>query len=62
MATPNIPQSLGNKVTTRSYDWRQMVIAEWGEYWARPDIVYVFSDGTQKESTDMYQTGIYRRR
>lgn len=56
-----IPQTNGLPVTTRSYDWRQMVIAEWGEEWARPDICYRFSDGTRKESTDMYQTGIYRR-
>lgn len=61
MATPNIPQKNGNKVTTRTIDWRQMVIARWGEEWNKPDTAYVFSDGSRRDSTDQYTTGIYRR-
>lgn len=56
-----IPQSNGLPVTTRLFDWRQMVIAEWGEDWNKNDICYIFPGGNQKESTDRYTTGIYRR-
>ena len=59
MSAPIIPSNLGQKVSTRNYDWRTMVIAEWGEEWAKNDIAYEFSNGEKRQSTDKYNTGIY---
>jgi hypothetical protein len=44
-------------VSSRTYDWRQMVIREWGQEFNMNDIAYEFV--YPKESTDKYKTGIY---
>jgi hypothetical protein len=36
-----------------------MVVTDWGEEWAQRSIVYRFSDGTTKQSTDSTNRGIY---
>ena len=59
MSLPIIPGNLGNKVSTRTYDWRSMVIDNWGEEWKKRDIVYEFSNGEKRQSTDATNTGIY---
>lgn len=61
MATPNIPQSNGSKVTTRTLDWTQMVLQQWGAEWNKPDTAYIFNDGRRFDCTDQYTSGIYRR-
>ena len=61
MSTPILPPELGTKVTTRTINWRQQVLQMWGDQWTVPDVVYRMSDGSKKESTDQYQTGIYKR-
>jgi hypothetical protein len=60
MAQP-IPIGLGYQVTYRVLNWRPMVIELWGEEWGKNDIAYEMSNGIKKESTDRYQTGIYKR-
>lgn len=61
MATPNIPQKNGSKVVSRTFDWRSMVVSQWGEEWNRPDTAYVWSEGRRFDCTDQYTSGIYRR-
>lgn len=56
-----IPQKNGLPVTTRDYSWGDLVIREWQEEWNKPDTAYEMSDGRRFDSTDQYQTGIYRR-
>jgi hypothetical protein len=48
-------------VTSRTFDWRQMVITQWGEDWRKPEWVYEMSNGRKFDSTDYYTTGIYQR-
>ncbi len=48
-------------VTSRNFDWRQMVIAQWGEEWRKPEWVYEQSNGRRFDSTDYYTTGFYQR-
>ena len=54
-------QQLLPPVTTRSIDWRQMVISQWGDEWRKPEWVYEMSNGRKFDSTDYYTTGIYQR-
>jgi len=61
MATPPIPPELGTKVTTRSINWRSLVLEQWGDQWTVPDTAYQMGNGAKFESTDQYNTGIYRR-
>ena len=54
--------SLGKPVTSRQFSWKEMVIRQWGSQYAAPDYgVYVWSNGRSFDSTDLGQTGIYRR-
>jgi hypothetical protein len=53
-----VPVSLGKQVTTRTINWRQMVIADWGDQWAARSIVYDFA-GEKKQSTDSTNRGFY---
>ena len=54
-----VPVSLGKAVTTRQLSWRQMVIQDWGDQWAVRSIVYEFSSGEKKQSTDSTNRGFY---
>lgn len=54
-----IPATLGNPVVTRIISWSALVIQDWGDEWAQRDIVYRFSDGTTKQSTDPTNRGFY---
>ena len=60
MSLPPIPPTLGKPVTWRTFDWRQMAIAAWGEEWGKNDIAYEWPSGSDFQSTDRYITGIYR--
>ena len=55
----SVPISLGKPVVTRQVSWRSMVLEAWGEEWAQRSIVYKFSDGETKQSTDSTNKGIY---
>ncbi len=48
----------GYPVSSRQYDWRSMVLQEWGIEFNMNDIAYEFSNSS-KECTDKYTTGIY---
>lgn len=62
MAAPILPASLGKPVTTRTFSWKEMVIRQWGSEFAAPDHrIYNWSNGRSFDSTDLGQTGIYRR-
>lgn len=62
MPAPRLPASLGKPVTTRMFSWKEMVIRQWGSEFAAPDHrIYNFSNGRSFDSTDLGQTGIYRR-
>lgn len=62
MPLPILPASLGNQVTTRQFSFKEMVIRQWGSEYAAPDHrIYNFSNGRSFDSTDLGQTGIYRR-
>lgn len=54
-----VPFTLGKAVTTRLIDWRQMVLQDWGDEWSQRSIVYRFSSGENKQSTDSTNRGIY---
>ncbi len=56
---PNIPPDLGSKVSSREIDWRQEVLKQWGEDWAKPDVAYRMSNGRQFDCTDLYRQGVY---
>ena len=58
---PAIPPKNGNPVSYRQISFSDMAKRAWGQEWGVPETVYVFSDGTRKESTDMNTSGIYRR-
>ena len=61
MAAPILPQSLGKPVTTRQFSWKEMVIRQWGSEFSAPDHrIYLFSNGSAFDSTDLGVTGIYR--
>lgn len=56
----NIPSKNGLPVTFRQFVWKDMVLRQWGERWGEHEVVYEFSNGSQKLSTDYYITGFYR--
>jgi hypothetical protein len=55
----SVPFQLGKNVVTRIVSWRAMVLESWGEEWAQRSVSYRFSDGTEKQSTDSTNKGIY---
>lgn len=57
-----VPITLGKAVTSSIIDWRNMVINQWGDQWARRSIVYEFSSGEKKENTDSTNRGFYSGR
>jgi hypothetical protein len=61
MSAPNIPNTLGQKVTTSTFNWRTYVINAWGEFYRQRDISYDFSvhGGIDKQSTDTTNRGFY---
>ena len=60
MAFPLNPDSL--PVTTSVISWGDMVQRAWGSEYRAPDHnIYVWSNGRGMDSTDSYNTGIYRR-
>jgi len=62
MALPKIPASNGLPVTTRNFSLKEMVVREWGSEFSAPDHgAYQFSNGRRFDSTDLGETGIYRR-
>jgi len=55
--------NLGYPVTMRNFSWLEMVNREWGSEYRAPDHrIYQFSNGRGFDSTDIGETGIYRRR
>ena len=52
--------NLGSLVVTRSYSWLDQCIRAWGSEWQAPDHkIYVFSNESAKDSTDLTSNGIY---
>ncbi len=47
-------------VTTRTGNYKDLVVKAHGKDWKKPETVYQFSNGRKFESTDQYETGIYR--
>lgn len=58
---PRIVPLNGTPPSFRTVAFSEMCRAAWGQEWGIPEIVYEFSGGAKKESTDMTQGGIYRR-
>lgn len=57
-----VPPELGLPVTSRSFSFKDMAIRAWGSEFNAPDHgVYEWSNGRRFDSTDMGQTGIYKR-
>jgi hypothetical protein len=57
-----VPPTLGRPVSYRQFSWLEIVERAWGSEYREPDHrIYQFSDGRAFDSTDMYETGIYRR-
>ena len=57
MAKINVPP-----ITTRNFSLKDLVVREWGSEFAAPDHgIYKFSNGRRFDSTDLGQTGIYRK-
>ena len=54
-----VPVSLGKAVTTRTINWRAMVITDWGDQWAARSTAYEFTSGEKKQSTDSTNRGFY---
>lgn len=60
---PILDPSLGKPVTTQTLSLLELVSRAWGPAFREPDKrVYEFSNGRSFESTDLGQTGIYRKR
>lgn len=62
MAGPAFPinyDNLGYPVSTQTFTARQLALEAWGTEFYMLDIVYEFSNGDQKLSTDKSKTGIY---
>jgi hypothetical protein len=55
----SVPINLGKSVVTRTLSWRELVVTDWGEGWAKRSIVYRFNGGEVKESTDSTNRGFY---
>ena len=59
MAQP-IPATLGAPVSTRTINWRDVVVRAWGGEFNAPDLgIYQFSNGRRFDSTDKQNTGFY---
>lgn len=58
---PSIPSNLGNKVTTRTTSWQDLVEKAWGSEFRAPDHdIYRFGGGARNyDSTDKGKTGLY---
>lgn len=58
-----INPKLGYQVSTRTWSLEELVARAWGSEFRAPDHgIYVFGNGVRKfDSTDQYNTGIYRR-
>jgi hypothetical protein len=56
---PVYPDFLTYTVSTRDYNYSRMVQDAWGEDWTKRDVVYEFSGGYSKVSTDWGNTGFY---
>ena len=52
--------TLPMKVSYRTLSWEEMVVREWGTEWGVPEIVYEFSNGACRQSTDMTTNGFYK--
>jgi hypothetical protein len=51
------------RVTTRNFSLVEMVSRAWGSEFRAPDHgIYEFSNGRRFDSTDIGETGIYKRR
>lgn len=61
MTSPAIPPTLGQKVTTRTLDWRSFAVQAWGDEWSRPDLGYEFSNGIKKDDTTLQGGSFYKR-
>lgn len=61
MTKPAIPPTNGKQVTSRDISWKDLVVRQWGAEWSKPDKVYRFSNGVEKDSTDMTNNGYYTR-
>lgn len=56
----NNPNNLGPKVTSRDFNWLDMVTRAWGSEFMAPDHgIYEMSQGRKFDSTDKGRTGIY---
>ena len=52
--------NLGYPVTTRQYNWNDLVQKSWGSEFRAPDHgTYEFSNGRRFDSTDQGTTGVY---
>lgn len=61
------PPNHGYPVSYRSFAFGDMAKREWGQEWGIPDVVYEMhkgddSAGRKFESSDMSETGIYKKR
>lgn len=61
MATdPNRLNNLGNPVSTRTINWKDLVTRAWGSEYQAPDHnIYQMSNGRGFDSTDKTDSGIY---
>ena len=61
-APPTIAQlaNLGYPVTSREFNWLDMVMRSWGSEFQAPDHgIYEFANSRRFDSTDLGTTGIY---
>lgn len=62
MPLPPLNPQLGKQVTFRQFSLLEMVERSWGAQFRAPDHgIYEFSGGRRFDSTDLGDTGIYRR-
>lgn len=55
-----IPPELGKKVSTRNFNWLDLVQRAWGSEFTAPDHgTYEWSNGRKFDSTDRGLTGLY---
>lgn len=58
-----VDPKFGYPVSYRQFSWLEMVERAWGGEWGQPiHGVYEFSNGRRFDSTDQYESGIYRKR
>lgn len=56
-----IPPQNGKPVNYRVVSFGDMAQRAWGQEWGIPETVYIFSNNSKKESTDMTENGFYKR-